>query len=251
VKKIINAMVELQEIDNEVYKYAQQKDQLAETLNEMKELVGKMEQSVEDKKAKLVEVERWYQEQADTLKEYNERMSKIKASLNAVTKTKDYLVRQKELENLRRHKQSKEEEIDKVKDTINDFRDAIARDMDRIETMRQDTEEEGGATWDQVHKLEATIDEISKQRVHLLPLVPGNILRRYEQIKKRREGVAIVEAHEDGSCGGCHLQLRPHQYNLCLHMETLESCPYCNRFLYVRQETVEVMKNANGDEDNE
>ncbi len=246
MKEIISALVELQGIDNEVYKYVLQKDQLANTLNEMKELVSRMEQSVEEKKAKLIDVERWYTEQTETLREYNDRMGRIKASLNSVTKTKDYLVRQKELENLRRHKQSKEEEIEKVKDTINDFRDAIDRDMERIAGLKAETEQEGGATWDQVHQLEETIAEISKRRDAITPRVPGQILRRYEQIKSRRDGLAIVEAL-DGNCMGCHVALRPQQYNLCLRMESLESCPICNRFLYARDETVQAAEMENGE----
>ncbi len=237
MKQIINALVQLQEIDNEIYRYVQQKDQLANTLNEMRDLVGKMEQSVSDKQTKLKDVERWYEEQQEALHEYNDRMSKIKASLNAVTKTKDYLVRQKELENLRRHKQSKEEEVEKVRDTINDFRDAIQRDQEKIEALRSETEKEGGATWDQVHQLEALIGEISKRREHLLPVIPAATLRRYEQVKSRRDGVAIVEAI-DGSCGGCHLALRPQVYNVLLRMESIESCPNCNRFVYVSEQTI-------------
>jgi predicted nucleic acid-binding Zn-ribbon protein len=238
VKEVIYALVALQEIDNEVYKYVLQKDQLANTLNEMRDLVSRMEQSVAEKQAKLLDVERWYNEQQDMLKEYNDRMSRIKASLNAVTKTKEYLVRQKELENLRRHKQAKEEEVAKVKDTINDFGDAIERDLQKITELKQDTEREGGATWDQVHRLEETIGEISKRRESLIPKVPGNILRRYEQIKSRRDGLAIVEAR-DGNCHGCFVALRPQQFNQTLKLETLESCPQCNRFLYAREETVE------------
>jgi len=237
VKEVIGALVELQTIDNEVYKYMQQKEQLANTLNEMKTLVGRMEQSIADKQTKLADVEKWYQEQLEILKDYNDRMGKIKASLNSVTKTKDYLVRQKELENLRRHKQSKEEEIEKVKDTINDFRDAIAREQNKINEMKSDTEKEGGATWEQVHQLEARTGQISKKRSKLLPIVPPPVLRRYDQIKARREGIAIVEAI-NGSCGGCHVQLRPQLYNLLLRVESLEACPSCNRFVYVSEETI-------------
>lgn len=237
MKDVILALVELQEIDNEIHKYAVQKDTLAKTLNELKELVGRMEASVQEKQVKLSDVEKWYQEQVETLKEYGDRMTRIKASLQQVTKTKDYLLRQKELENLRRHKQTKEEEIEKVNETIRDFRDAISRDQEKIAQLKMDTEQEGGATWDQVHQLEATIAEISKKREHLLPIVPPATLRRYDQIKGRRDGLAIVEAG-NGSCGGCHVQLRPQHFNILLRMQSLEACPSCTRFLYVRAETV-------------
>ena len=242
MKEVISALAQLQTIDNEIYKYALQKDKLANTLNELKDLVARMEQSVEDKKTKLSDVQRWYDEQKEILSEYNERMNRIKASLNAVTKTKDYLTRQKELENLRRHKQAKEDEIKKVEETINDFRDAIDRDLARIEELKLDTEAEGGATWDQVHELEATIANIATQREHLLPEVPKGVQRRYDQIKARREGVAIVEVLTDGCCGGCHVQLRAQQFNILLRMESLEACPRCNRFMYVSSASIEELK---------
>lgn len=243
--RIIEALVQLQEIDNEVYKYVQQKDQLAKTLNELKLLVGKMQASVDEKRVKLVEVQKWYDEQVATLTEYTERINKIKQTLAAVSKTKDYLVRQKEMENLRRHKQVKEEEIEKVKDTISDFKDAIARDEERIAELSRDTEEEGGATWGQVRQLEETIAQISKGRDSLTPLVPRPILSRYEQIKRARDGIAIVPA-DDEHCGGCHVQLRAQIYNTLLRRQSLEACPICNRFLYVREKTVEQADHVEG-----
>lgn len=244
MKEVINALLKLQEIDNEVYKYVTKKDELADTLNELKDLVARMEASVRDKKAKLADVETWYNDQQKTIEEYNKRMADIKSTLTGVTKTKEYLIRQKELENLRRHKQSKEEEIEKVADTIKDFRDAIEQDEKRIEELKQDTEQEGGATWAQVRELEATIAEISKARDSIIPDVPKSILRKYEQIKKARDGVAIVYAGADAGCGGCHVTLRPQVFITLLRQNTLETCPQCNRFVVVSDELVEELKNA-------
>jgi len=240
--KTIEALVKLQEIDNEVYRYVEQKDQLAKTLNELKVLVGKMQASVDEKRAKLVEVEKWYDEQLVLLKDYTDRINKIKHSLASVSKTKDYLMRQKELENLRRHKQSKEEEVEKVRDTIADFKDAIARDEERIAELSQDTEAEGGATWSQVRQLEETISRISVNREALLPLVPRNVMTRYEQIKRARNGLGIVPA-DNGECGGCHIRLRDQLFNTVLKRCSLEACPNCNRFLFVQLETAKDAEN--------
>ena len=241
MKEVFVALAELQKIDNEIYRYMQQKDSLANTLNELKDLVASMEKSIEEKRLKLQDVESWYEEQRKDLKTYNERMSRIKSSLATITKTKEYLIRQKELESLRRHKQSKEEEIEKVKETIEDFKEAIARDERKIGELKLDTEKEGGATWAQVRQLQEQVDEISKKREAVLPSVPRQILARYERVRDRRDGLAIVEARE-GSCGGCHVRLRPQVYNQLFRMESLETCPSCDRFIYVGEETVNEMK---------
>lgn len=247
MKTVIEALIQLQEIDNEVYKYVQQKEKLADTLSELKELVSRMQTSVEDKKRKLSDVKKWYDEQTAVLENYKKRMSEIKASLAAITKTKEYLVRQRELENLRRHRQAKEEEIEKVRATIADFEEAISQDESRIQDLHNETEKEGGATVDQLNQLESTIQQISSKRVHLLPQVPAPMLRRYEQIRNARDGIAIVYA-DDGSCGGCHVQLRAQVYNTLLRRESIETCPMCNRFLCVSETLVETLKKKKEEE---
>jgi hypothetical protein len=237
VKAVIEALIKLQEIDNEVQKYSEQKEKLSDALDELRSLVEKMQSSAEDKKKKLADVKKWYAEQTAIIDDYKKRMGEIKGSLAGITKTKEYLVRQRELENLRRHKQAKEEEVEKVRATIVDFQDAIEQEERRIDELRGETEREGGSTLDRLRELQTTIDEISSQRGSLLPLIPPAMLRRYEQVRCARDGVAIVYC-DDGSCGGCHVQLRAQVFNTLLRRESIDTCPICNRLICVSEDFV-------------
>ncbi len=234
MKAVIEALIKLQEIDNEVQKYSEQKEKLSDALDELRSLVEKMQSSAEDKKKKLADVKKWYVEQTTIIEDYKKRMGEIKGSLAGITKTKEYLVRQRELENLRRHKQAKEEEVEKVRATIADFQDAIEQEECRIDELRGETEREGGSTLDRVRELQTTIAEISSQRGSLLPLIPSVLLRRYEQVRGARDGVAIVYC-DDGSCGGCHVQLRAQVFNTLLRRESIDTCPICNRLICVSE----------------
>ncbi len=65
-------------------------------------------------------------------------------------------------------------------------------------------------------------------------LVPGlkpDLLRRYEMIKGRRNGIAVVSAR-NSICSGCNMNLPPQLYNELQRSEELICCPNCNRIIY-------------------
>jgi uncharacterized protein len=235
--EILGTLVELQEIDNELRRYQLRRDELTGKLAELQSLVARMEESIGEKQTKLAEVEAWYREQADSVRMDSERISKLKGSLGSVTKTKEYLLRQREIETLRKAKQSKEEELKKAEEAIEDFRQTILEEEENLDILKKETADEGGEGWNRVKSLEAKMEEIAKGRVGLLPLIPSRFLRKYESVANRRDGLGVVSV-ADGSCGGCHVQIRPQLFNILLRRESLEICPMCSRFLYIPDDYV-------------
>ena len=81
------------------------------------------------------------------------------------------------------------------------------------------------------------IAELQEQRTQalsgrdeLVPLVPKDILSRYDAIRQRRlTGVAEVK---EGICQGCRMAVRPMQYIVIQREEGVERCSHCQRFLY-------------------
>ena len=64
--------------------------------------------------------------------------------------------------------------------------------------------------------------------------LPPGVLRRFETIFERREGMAIVAARNQ-SCTGCHMNLSPQLFNQLRQKERLHTCPNCNRILYYEE----------------
>jgi uncharacterized protein len=52
---------------------------------------------------------------------------------------------------------------------------------------------------------------------------------------ERRAGVAIVEAR-NGTCLGCNMQLPPQMFNSLFRTQEIQSCPHCNRLLFVEKQ---------------
>ncbi len=74
--------------------------------------------------------------------------------------------------------------------------------------------------------------EMDRQRELLLEDLPKSLRKRYELLMSRRAGVAVVEA-SGGACLGCHMHLPPQMFNSLFIVNDIQSCPHCNRLLYV------------------
>lgn len=245
--EILDALVKLQEVDNELRRYQVQRDELTGKLDQIQDLIARMEQSIQEKQKKLEEVEAWYNEQAEAVRLDNERISKLKGSLGGVSKTKEYLLRQREIETLRKAKQAKEDELKKAEEAIEDFRQTILEEEKKLDVLKQETAAEGGQGWKQVKVIDERISEIVVRRKEIEPMVPSRFLRKYESIAEKRDGVVVARVI-DGSCGGCHVQVRPQLYYTLLKRETLEICPMCSRFLYISEDdAVQHMMSSDGE----
>ncbi len=76
------------------------------------------------------------------------------------------------------------------------------------------------------------LDEMDKQRKGLLDELPTKLRKRYELLMSRRDGIAVVEA-SSGACLGCHMHLPPQLFNSLFVVKDIQTCPHCNRLLYV------------------
>ncbi len=74
--------------------------------------------------------------------------------------------------------------------------------------------------------------EMDRQRGVFLEELPKSLRKRYELLMARRAGVAVVEAR-GGACLGCHMHLPPQMFNSLFIINEVQSCPHCNRLLFV------------------
>jgi hypothetical protein len=59
---------------------------------------------------------------------------------------------------------------------------------------------------------------------------PG-LLSKYENIKRRRAGVAIAQV-VGSSCSGCHRNIPPQLVITLQRANSIETCPSCHRIIY-------------------
>jgi uncharacterized protein len=79
--------------------------------------------------------------------------------------------------------------------------------------------------------LQAALERMIKERSAIVSALDKQLLAIFEQISKKRHGVAVAEA-KDGICTICHVRLRPQVFNTVRRNEDIVQCDSCQRILY-------------------
>ncbi len=80
-------------------------------------------------------------------------------------------------------------------------------------------------------EFQAKIAALDARRTEAAGKVDPALLSRYENIKRRRAGVALASV-VGNTCQGCHRHIPP-QLNIVLQRaDSVETCPNCHRIIY-------------------
>lgn len=177
---------------------------------------------------------------------------------NAKTKQKEM---ESELEDLREEKKTYRQqlmqvtnqkeygavlkEIDSINQKIKTLEDSLLQQMEVIESGESTLEGEKG-NWEKLEqdyraKMEewnrekqALLDELltleDEQKTLEYDMTPS-VKETFWKLFRQRHSLAVVPI-KDYSCGGCHVKLRPQQYQEVRGGKTIQNCEACMRFLY-------------------
>ena len=137
-------------------------------------------------------------------------------------------------------------EVDAAKKMNKDIQDKVGRIDEQIEALASDRDEKSNELSELNSSVEGRQAEINAaigvcdkvlgegddKRDGFLEKLPISMRKRYEMLLDRRAGNAIVEARK-GTCLGCHMNLPPQLFNTLFTAKDVQSCPHCNRMLYL------------------
>lgn len=85
-----------------------------------------------------------------------------------------------------------------------------------------------------VEAVEEKIVNVSASRDDLATSIDRPLLKQYEQVRRARRGVGLVEIQEGARCGGCHVKLPIHVVQKARRGKGVTRCPSCGRILWNR-----------------
>lgn len=236
MKEQLLSLLRLQAIDARVRELHISMSALPEKLEADKQNLAKLEAMIAQEKARLAETEAWHKEQEQQIAIEEEGIRKAKIKLQSAKGSKDYAAANREIENKRRLKAEREEEVLKVMEVLERFRAELAEHEQDVARLRQQVELEATRVAAEVAQLEIEIGNRSSGRDELVAGIEPLTLKRYEKTMRQR-GTGIVTVI-DGVCQGCHMSVPPQLNNVLARFDTIETCPRCHRILY-RQELVD------------
>jgi predicted nucleic acid-binding Zn-ribbon protein len=169
-------------------------------------------------------------EMADKMDHVRDRQSKMMQ----VQTGREQTALLKEIEDAKKSAKENEEKIVALMLTIEKLTAQITEEKNLLKGEKELVAEE-------TEKVRATIEAITKgkkekdqQRAEQATKIKPNTLRKYDTLRERRNGRAVVNV-VDGVCQGCYMAIPPQLYNSLLRGDQLFDCPTCQRMIhYIR-----------------
>ena len=231
MKEQLSYLVELQKLDLIIGRIIGKKSELPEKIIQMDEEFAVFAKNVEESKKKFEELNKLQSEKEDKLKKGIDTIKKTKDRLLEVKTNKEYQAILKEIENIEKKNSEIEDEIISGLDQIDHMRTEVRKKEKDFETRRSQYEKEKKKAEIALSQLDHDLHDTEKRTDALRKQIRDELLKRYETIKGRRNGIAVALVWKE-VCGGCHMNIPPQMYIELQRSADLLSCPNCNRIIY-------------------
>ena len=231
MKEQLSYLIELQKLDLIIGRIISKKSELPEKIVQMDEEFAFSAKSVEESKKKFEELNKLQGEKEDKLKKGIDILKKTKDRLLEVKTNKEYQAMLKEIETIENRNSGSEDEIISGLDQIDHMRAEVRAKEKDFETHRSQYEKEKEKIEKEISQLDYDLADAEKRTDDLRKQIRDELLKRYETIKGRRNGIAVASVWKE-VCGGCHMNIPPQMYIELQKSEDLLSCPNCNRIIY-------------------
>jgi len=235
VKEEVQLLIDLQELDQHIISGRKKQEKLREEQKELTVNTDKLTALIAQLDGEIATIEAERSEINQSLLKEQDNIEKSEAHLPEIKTQKEYLAMLKEVDVAKKQTKDLQEILqdrDAALATIKEDRDEKQQELDNLQST-------SNSRCSEINDLLTEIDEslVSEdtKRAALIEQVPARIRQRYELLLKRRNGSALVEARR-GNCLGCNMHLPPQFFNNMLKKQGIDSCPHCNRLLYVMPE---------------
>lgn len=224
-------LIELQEKDQTLDRLMQEIQHGPHRIREIERQVEILEEDLETHKKRVEEIQmaqrRYEAEVEDGLAQIN----RSKSRLLTIKSNKEYEACLKEIEEGEKANREKEDKILGCMEEIEKLRQLLKDKGDDLRVQSESFEEEKRTIEAKVGQAQEAFSLQEKERAAMAKAMDLELLERYERIKARRAGLAVVYV-ENTTCLGCHLNIPPQMYNELQRRDSLKYCPNCERIIY-------------------
>lgn len=231
MKKELGNLLELQDIDLRIRKLDEEISEGYGDLDGQQAIIDARREEVVDLGERLEVVEK---EKSDVENELAEEIIRLKdrqTKLMNVQTNREYQSLLKEIEGTKAENKRREEEIVRYAEIAEAMLAKIEELNNTSDAEESQLAEEKGKVESLAKELEKKKKDIDKLRSAKAGKVTGTIYKRYEQLRERRNGMAIVGV-TGGVCQGCFMNIPAQQFNEVLRGDQLHTCPTCQRMMY-------------------
>jgi predicted nucleic acid-binding Zn-ribbon protein len=108
---------------------------------------------------------------------------------------------------------------------------ALEGELNELEPVLEELTDQENA---RIAELDDRIESLAGERESLAKGIDRPLLRQYEQVRKARRGVGLVQVVSNQQCGGCSVKLPIHVVQKAKKAAAVTRCPSCGRILWAK-----------------
>jgi len=234
LQKTLNALIELQEIDLKLDRLNEERGDLPDIVNKLKNkieneevLLKTQEKTLKELKVEEKKIELELDSKRTQLKKYEEQLYQVKTN-------KEYDAIANETESTKSVIDDGENRLLEIAETFENFEGSIAELKKNKQAMKKELKESS-------EDLQAKINESSEEENILVQerniaqqSVTKQQLNTYTRIRGAKNGIAVAHCN-GGICSGCFSFIPPQKVVEIKHMKKIFTCESCGRILVWNQ----------------
>jgi predicted nucleic acid-binding Zn-ribbon protein len=234
LRENLKALEELQQVDIELTGVKAEAEAVPRRRNEIEAGVGEARRAWEAEQDRVAANERERRSQEQVVSMERDKVKKWEGRLSEIRTPREYAALSREIDIAKKTNESVTEQVKQLMalaEEIQKGADALQEKLDEKEAGAQE-ELELLATREGEYAVRITA--LEGRRAELAKKVEPAMLTRYENIRRRRGGIAVTQVVA-GTCRGCNRQIPPQMAIILVRANSIEHCPNCNRIIYVAE----------------
>lgn len=231
LREKLKALEELQQIDLEANEVHAELDALPARRVQADAAVAAARKAWEDARARLDANERERRQLETLLGMERDKVKKWEGRLGDIKTPREYAALSREIEIAKKTNDSQHEQVKELTAQAGE----LAKTVEVREEELSERESAAQAAGEEVAARTAAAEEklqaLEARRAAAVKQVDPGLLAKYENIKRRRAGVAIAQV-VGNTCRGCHRNVPPQLVITLQRANSIETCPSCHRIIY-------------------
>lgn len=230
----IQKLLQLQEIDAEIYRLGQELERIPQELRKEQaayELAVRELKREEAIRRRLGE-ERVREEMS--VASSAERIRQLKAKQGQVKKNQEYQALTHEIQMAEESNQKHRAALARAREQEAAADAAVAQRQDTVAARKEEFMKRAAAAKEEVKRLQERIRACREERKKIAAGINGEALALYEKLLKSRAPMVLVAVDKETKvCKGCNIQLTDQVVSDLMMLDRLVTCETCARILYL------------------
>lgn len=234
LREKLKALEELQAVDLEIGEVRGELDAIPGRREEVEAGVLEVRRAYDDERARIESNERERRQLESLLAMERDKVKKWEGRLGEIKTPREYAALSREIDIAKKTNETQSEQLKELASQASDLHKALEA---KEEALAEREEQAKAATSELKAREKAANDRmkaLDARRADAAKRVEPALLGKYENIKRRRAGVAVA-AVEGATCCGCHRHIPPQLSIVLQRANSIEICPNCNRIIYAAE----------------